>query len=109
VIEIGDSAETLPRYEANYFDMIYIDANHFYDAVKVDAELAKVKIKQDGILIFNDYIMYDHIGGWPYGVVQAVNELVTSEDWRVVGFAFEPHMFCDIAIRRQSPPHTSGH
>ena len=34
-----------------------------------------------------------------YGVVPAVNELVVSEGWQVVGFALQQHMFCDIALR----------
>lgn len=100
VIEPGNSRDTLPKYPDSFFDMIYIDAMHTYEGVKIDADNAKRKIKHDGVLIFNDYIMYDHKGGVPYGVVQAVNELITADDWRVVGFAFQPHLFCDIAIRR---------
>lgn len=45
--------------------------------------------------------MYDHFHfRCPYGVVQAVNELIVAEDWRVVGYALNPHLYCDIAIRR---------
>jgi len=54
----------------------------------------------DGTLIFNDYVMYDHLQRVEYGVVQAVNQLVIDGDWRVVGFALNHNMFCDIAIRR---------
>lgn len=99
-IEDGDSRETLPRYADETFDLIYIDANHTYDAVKADTEIAKKKIKRDGILMFNDYIMYDHNSHFAYGVVQAVNELVVAEDWRVIGLGLNPQMYCDIAIKR---------
>jgi hypothetical protein len=99
-IEPGDSRETLPRYADHFFDMIYIDANHTYEAVKADTEIAKRKIKHDGILMFNDYIMYDHNAHFAYGVVQAVNELVVAENWRVVGLGLNPQMYCDIAIKR---------
>lgn len=101
-IEAGDSRETLSRLTDQSFDLIYIDANHTYEAVKSDIEIAKHKIKRDGILMFNDYMMYDHNGHFPYGVVQAVNELVVAEDWRVIGLGLNPHMYCDIAIRRAS-------
>jgi hypothetical protein len=102
VIEVGKSEDTLRRYEDKFFDMIYIDADHSYEAVKIDTELAKIKIKDDGVLIFDDYIMYDHTSRCPYGVVQVVNELVTAEDWRVIGFSLAPHLFCDIAIQRKA-------
>jgi hypothetical protein len=45
--------------------------------------------------------MADHIQNSPYGVVQVVNELVTSSNWRVIGFALQQHMFCDIALKRR--------
>jgi hypothetical protein len=80
--------------------MIYIDAHHSYEAVRQDAANAKAKLKGNGILIFNDYTMYDHVNRGPYGVVQAVNELVVLEDWQVIGFALQSQMFCDVAIRR---------
>jgi Methyltransferase domain len=102
VIEVGNSNDTVPCYQDKLFDMIYIDAAHDYEGVKRDAQAAAVKIKEDGVLIFNDYIMYDHLLQAPYGVVRAVNELITAEDWSVIGFALQPHMFCDIAIRRKS-------
>ena len=100
VIETGLSYTGLARYPDKYFGLIYIDAGHDYENVKRDTELAKVKLKNGGVLVFNDYMMYDHIAGFPYGVVPAVNELVVNEDWRVFGFALQPHMFCDIAIWR---------
>jgi hypothetical protein len=98
-IEPGDSGQTLPRYADHTFDMIYIDANHTYEAVKADTEIAKKKIKRDGVLMFNDYMMYDHNAHFAYGVVQAVNELVVAEGWRVIGLGLNPQMSCDIAIK----------
>lgn len=66
----------------------------------MDAVLAAKKIKHEGVIVFNDYTMFDHISGAAYGVVPAVNELITLGGWRVVGFALQQHMFCHIAIRR---------
>jgi Methyltransferase domain len=100
VIQKGWSHETLAKYRDSYFDILYIDASHNYHDVKRDAALAKQKIKWNGLLVFNDYIMFDHFSGAPYGVVPAVNELVVQENWEVVGFALHQHLFCDIAIRR---------
>jgi hypothetical protein len=81
-------------------DLIYIDAGHDIESVKRDMQEAVQKIKRDGTLIFNDYIMHDHITGSPYGVVPVVNDLVAQHGWKVVGFALQHHLFCDIALRR---------
>ena len=51
----------------------------------------------DGIVIFNDYVLWDPFMNTEYGVVQAVNQFLAEGGWTIVGFAFQPHMFCDIA------------
>jgi hypothetical protein len=97
---MGDT--NLAKYPDKSFNLIYIDADHSYEAVKRDTNVAKAKLADNGILVFNDYTMFDHLNGVPYGVVQAVNELIVSEDWRVCGFSLQKFMFCDIAIRKLS-------
>jgi hypothetical protein len=96
----GLSYETLARFENDTFDMLYIDAGHKYEDVRLDAQIAVRKLKLASTIIFNDYIMFDHLLGKEYGVVQAVNELVAEGEWFVVGFALQHNMFCDIALRR---------
>jgi disulfide oxidoreductase YuzD len=100
VTEPGVSYLTLAKYPDRTFDMVYVDASHDYPSVKRDAELALDKVKSDGFLVFNDYIMYDHLVGEPYGVVQVVNQILIEQDLRVYGLALERHLFCDIAFRR---------
>jgi hypothetical protein len=100
ILESGLSHIELARYPDRHFGLIYIDASHEYEDVRRDADVAKHKIKDDGVLIFNDYIMYDHFSGTPFGVVPVVNELVVNEGWRVCGYALEANLFCDIALRR---------
>ena len=43
VIEVGRSNLDLAKYPNNSFDLIYIDADHSYEAVEQDANLAKAK------------------------------------------------------------------
>jgi hypothetical protein len=100
-IQKGRSTDCLRRFEDHYFDLIYLDADHSYDAVKADAEVAARKVKTDGILMFNDYIMFDHIAHIPYGVVPVVNDLIVNGGWTLVGFALQSHMFCDVALMRE--------
>ena len=103
VIEQGWNAETLPKYQEPIFDLLYIDAGHSYEDVLYDAEQAKRMLKPSGLLVFNDYIMFDHHQGAPYGIVPVVNQMVVNEGWRVIAFALQIEMFCDIAIQRIAP------
>lgn len=96
----GDSVAALSSLPDRSLDLIYIDGDHSYEGVKADTAQAISKVTADGLLIFNDYILYDHIQMGEYGVVQAVNELVSQTDWRIVGFALQYAMFCDIALQR---------
>ncbi len=81
VIEVGRSNLNLAKYPDNSFDLIYIyiDADHSYESVKEDANLAKAKLADNGIIVFNDYIQFDYLAGVRYGVVRAVNELIINE------------------------------
>lgn len=95
----GSSTDTAPQLPDESLDLIYIDANHEYGAVSQEAVISARKIKPDGILIFNDYTLYDPFIRLQYGVVQAVNEMLDTNQWRIVGFALDKSMFCDIAIK----------
>ena len=60
-LHMGDSKRTLSTeagvFRDNELDVIYIDAGHTYDAVKADFLGALRVVKDDGILIFNDYVL----------------------------------------------------
>ena len=100
IIDKGLSNEVLNSFDDNYFDVLYIDAAHDYTNVKKDLDVAKQKIKKDGYIIMNDYIMSNPFDGQLYGVVQATNELCVEEDWEILFLALHPYMFCDVVIRR---------
>jgi hypothetical protein len=96
----GPSAETLKTLPAQSLDLAYIDGAHYYEGVRRDAEESVRALKPDGVIIFNDYIAHDHYQGSDYHVIPVANRLIVEEDWRVIGFAFQRDMFCDIAITR---------
>jgi len=100
----GRSWELLGDYPDRSFDVIYVDAAHDYASVKRDADLGAAKLKPDGFLIFNDYLLYDHIAHEPYGVVQVVNELCVAHDYEMLYLALAPHMFCDVVLRKKVEP-----
>lgn len=100
-IREGASYDCLAEFDDKYFDLIYIDADHEYENVKKDAEMSIRKIKDGGVIVFNDYMMYDHLSHIPYGVVYAANEVIVREDYEVLGFALGWNMFCDLAVRKR--------
>jgi hypothetical protein len=98
---VGFSSETLPTLPDASCDFIYVDGAHDYENVFTDAAHSARLLAPGGTIIFNDYVMMDVHHLSPYGIVQAVNEFVNTGQWEVVGFALEPNMFCDIAVRRR--------
>ena len=51
----GYSNNEIPKFEDSFFDIIYIDGNHEPEYVLEDAVLAFRKLKDGGMLIFDDY------------------------------------------------------
>lgn len=102
IVEEGQSDDCLSRFPEKHFDLIYLDANHSYENVSKDLDACKKVIKDEGVIVCNDYVMYDHITGVPYGVVQATNSFIVKEGYEVIGFAFGSNMFCDIALTKCS-------
>ena len=98
----GDSSTVLDSFPDEYFDFIYIDADHSYNGVTRDITVAKHKVKDGGYLVFNDYTYWSPIECMRYGVQQAVNELCINEGWEVIYFALAHFMYCDVVIRRIS-------
>jgi hypothetical protein len=98
----GDSSVRLADYPDQSFDMIYIDGDHTYDGVRRDADVSTRKLKNSGKLVFNDYVLFDHLTHDEYGIVQVVNEMCLQEGWQICGFAFQQSMFCDVALERRT-------
>jgi hypothetical protein len=95
----GSSLETLKSHTDRSFDLVYIDGNHAYDFVRSDAAFATQMVKDSGVLVFNDYMLIDHNHA-NYGIVPVVNDMVVNQGWRVVGYALDHGLYCDIALQR---------
>jgi len=55
VINRGYSHKIVSTFDDNFFDMIYIDGNHEPEYVLEDAVLSFRKLKEGGIIVFDDY------------------------------------------------------
>lgn len=52
---VGKSQEILPKLFNNKFDFIYIDGSHVAHDVITDATMSWIILKNNGILVFDDY------------------------------------------------------
>ena len=97
----GDSLAMLATLDDASVDVVYVDADHQYDSVKRELGIIRRKIRDDGFIILNDYIMNEAgFSNAPYGVIQATNEFMISENWEMVYLAFQPYMYCDVVLRK---------
>ena len=96
----GLSVPFLQSCADSSFDMIYVDADHGYDAVRADIAAAAPKVKPGGYLAFNDFARIIRRGFGVLGVQQAVSEFAVASGWPVAYFCLEGEALYDIALRR---------
>jgi hypothetical protein len=82
------SAEAVKTFPNHYFDWVYVDGDHQYEAVKKDLELYLPKLKPSGFLCGDDY---GNPGWWQDGVTRAVNEFISQHPCKTV--LIENHQF----------------
>jgi hypothetical protein len=100
----GLSHDTLGVFSDHSLDYIYIDADHTYEGVKKDIEVAYRKIKNGGILQFNDYTNYSLCDHMEFGVLYAVNEFLESHpDVVIIGLSLDRSGFHDLAVKVWKP------
>jgi SAM-dependent methyltransferase len=63
------------QFPDRFFDWVYIDGDHSYEAVRQDLQLYWRKLKPGGYIVCDDY---HHAGFWDDGVTRAVDEFVAN-------------------------------
>jgi Methyltransferase domain len=98
----GDSSTILSSFPDEYFDWIYIDADHAYEGVCKDIQQGYTKVKPDGMMVFNDYTNWSVCEIVPYGVAKAVNEFCIANNWEILFLALHSLGYHDIAIKKNT-------
>ena len=83
-------------FEDEYFDFIYIDADHSYEGCKADLLNYWPKVKRGGILSGHDY--FEAATTYKFGVIQAVDEFrasnnIPEDDFYVTPESYAPSWF----------------
>jgi len=106
---LGNSNAKLAELEEETFDLIYVDGHHGYSIVCADMEAARGKIKPGGLMVMNDYYLFETLflgttrlaGRWAvYGVIHATNEFIIRYRWTVVYMTLQSRLEPDLAIRK---------
>ena len=99
-INKGFSSEILSKCPDDYFDWVYVDANHDYKHVKEDLETVLPKMKEGGLICGHDYLEFNPLTKTKYGVIQAVGEFCLDNGWEVVNLTGED-LFKSYVLRRK--------
>ena len=100
----GLSWDVLSNLPDDYLDFAYLDACHNYDAVHKDICMLYNKVKDGGIIAFNDYVCvniyssplsYDSY----YGVVPEVNRFINETGSKVIALALQAGLCNDVFVK----------
>ncbi len=94
IMEKGFSWDVMERFPDCYFDYIYLDAAHDYASVEKDIIQIVKKIKQGGIIQFNDYTFQEG-----YGVIPAVNRMIKEMNAKVLYYCLSPNGYADLVVQ----------
>jgi hypothetical protein len=99
IVKQGYSWDVLETFPDDFFDYIYLDASHDYKSVKKDISILINKIKNNGIIQFNDYTFIDWKVGCYYGVVRAVDEFLMQGKHEMLYFCLQTAGFNDVVVK----------
>ncbi|MFO0916301.1 MAG: class I SAM-dependent methyltransferase [Pirellulales bacterium] len=85
----GYSVPMLQTFPAEYFDWVYIDANHTCEGALADLEAALPRVRWDGMIAGHDYIDTPYWRAMNFGVVEAVQTFCARHGWEIVGLTNE--------------------
>ena len=98
----GLSWELLAQMPDHSIDYLYVDADHSYASVRKEIDAFKSKIREGGLVQFNDYTYFDQNALVPYGVPKAVHEFMEEENFEMLYLCLHPQGFYDVVVRKKA-------
>jgi hypothetical protein len=97
-----NNTEKILDFEDSFFDMIYIDADHSYESVRIDLQNSYLKIKDGGLIMGHDYEMNENKTKniFNFGVKRAVDEFCNNYNQQIVAFALDGYTSYAIKINK---------
>ena len=118
ILHRAKSLDIVSSFQDGYFDMIYVDAMHYHDAVLADLVAYAPKVRPGGILAGHDFCEHDRSASANFGVVSAVATFVKRTQWKIAilsGQEDNPSFFltdgvsCDWIDSVVTKAHMHGH
>jgi hypothetical protein len=103
----GNSDAVLNALPDQSIDIALVDADHSYDGVKRDLDALASKIRPDGTIIIDDYILVEQLNAnYLIGVIYATHEFMIEHGWAMHYLALQPRGYYRVLLRRvdQPPP-----
>lgn len=102
-IHRGFSYDVLPTFPNNYFDWIYVDGMHTYEAVLNDFNLCYDKIKDDGFIVGHDYANHEVAQYMNFGVVDAISDFTRMKKCKLFAITLESGWPSYIIYKNNGP------
>jgi hypothetical protein len=97
----GNSIDLYKNFKNNYFDWVYIDADHTYDAVISDLNNWSSKVKEDGWIMGHDYVLSNyHQYAENWGVIPAVFDFILKNNYEI--HCLTDEFWSSFAIKKRS-------
>jgi predicted O-methyltransferase YrrM len=96
----GCSWEEMAKTPVDFFDIVYVDADHSFEAVTKDLREALRITKPGGYILCNDYTAWSNLQLIPYGVYAAVNAFANQHGLPFEYLALQTNGYYDVALRK---------
>jgi hypothetical protein len=105
----GESDKVLSGLPDRSIDIALVDASHAYEAVKRDLDALASKIRPDGTIIIDDYILVEQLDShYLIGVIYATHEFMIEHGWAMHYLALQTRGYYRVLLRKADQPPPSN-